>query len=243
MTYVGADGCKGGWLTVILSAESGWQVEVFPDIFSLWDRCKDARLILLDVPIGLPDENIKHRMCDKEARKLLGSPRRASVFPAPSREVVYAYAKSYDEAKEINATVTGKKLSKQSYKLVPRVLEVDKLLSSDEFARSCIKETHPEVCFWAFNGSTAMQYPKNKKVGFQERMGVLNKVYSATEEIVDYALKLPRQEVAKDDILDALAAAVTASAVERGLTVIPQKAESDSRGLPMEMVYYCGTLG
>ena len=243
MLYVGADICRAGWLAVTLSPPDGWQVAVFADIFGLWDSCKDARLILLDVPIGLPHKDKKERACDAEARKLLKS-RRSSVFPAPSRDAVYAYAKSYEEASQINARTIGKKLSRQSFGLITRIRQVDQLLSNDAFARSCIKETHPEVCFWALNGYRPMRYAKKGPAGFSERIEVLGAVFAGAGEIVDFALsEFRRSRVARDDILDALAAAVTASAVEKGLTPIPQEAEFDARGLPMEMVYYPADLG
>ena len=44
--------------------------------------------------------------------------------------------------------------------------------------------------------------------------------------------------VKADDILDALAAAVTALLGNDHLVSIPDEAETDSCGLPMEMVYY-----
>lgn len=243
MIYVGADVCRAGWLAVTITPENGWRVAVYADIFGLWDQCKDAGLILLDVPIGLPDGKKKARACDKEARQLLG-PRRPSVFPAPSRDAVYAYGKSYKEASEINAGTIGKKLSKQSWGLIPKIRQVDQLLLNDDFARSCIKEVHPEVCFWALNGFRPMRYAKRGQAGFRERLGVLHRAYPASGDIVNYTLsEFRRREVAGDDILDALVAAVTASAAEKGLTPIPQEAEYDSEGLPMEIVYYPADLG
>ena len=44
-------------------------------------------------------------------------------------------------------------------------------------------------------------------------------------------------DVADDDILDAMAAAITASTNPAALKTLPEHPTMDSRGLPMEMVY------
>lgn len=44
MFYVGVDACRVGWLAVILEEKDSWQLEVFPNISSLWEQCKGASL-------------------------------------------------------------------------------------------------------------------------------------------------------------------------------------------------------
>ena len=90
MVYVGVDACKAGWFAVVLQEENKWEFGVFPDISVLWNQYRQARLILIDIPIGLVDSGIHERICDKEARTLLGPPRSSSVFPVPSRPAVYS---------------------------------------------------------------------------------------------------------------------------------------------------------
>lgn len=89
-----------------------------------------------------------------------------------------------------------------------------------------------------------MIYKKKVKEGYQERIGVLRSVYHDSDTIIEHALrKYPRNMVAKDDILDALVAAVTAYEGSRGgFCLLPNRPESDSHGLPMEMVYYIRRL-
>jgi len=235
MQYIGVDACKYGWFAVSLD-EEGWQIKTFSNIFSLWNCYKDAALVLVDVPIGLRERDNNERLCDKEARKLLGYKRGSSVFPVPCRAAVYA--KSYEEASKINQNNTGRKLSKQSWGIIPKIKEVDQLLSSNMAARAKIREIHPEVCFWAFTGYKPMTYSKKKGLGFEKRLEVLSSIYPKTQDVVDSALSTYlRREVAKDDILDALVAAVTASMAKRGLLTIPVTLETDMVGLPMEMVY------
>ena len=87
-----------------------------------------------------------------------------------------------------------------------------------------------------------MKFPKKKRDGYLERREILFSVYPHTKALVDDALrKYKRCEVASDDILDALVAAVTAFKGRQGLSSIPQTPEIDSKGLSMEMVYSTGT--
>ena len=67
---------------------------------------------------------------------------------------------------------------------------------------------------------------------------MLQSVYPNTKDIINRALSAyKRKEVAKDDILDALSAAVTAAVGVQRLVSIPEKIEFDSRSLRMEIVH------
>jgi predicted RNase H-like nuclease len=233
--FVGVDGCKMGWFAVSLTQGVKWKVQVFPDILSLWNQCRDARLILIDVPIGLRNSGFSERQCDKAARKLLGRPRSSSVFPVPCRDAVYADA---TKASDINERLTGRRLSKQALGIIRKIREVDKLLAVDNNARSVMKEIHPELCFWALNGRAPMKYHKKDERGLLERKQVLRGVCSFIDDLVSYALEKNRGKVAEDDIIDALAAAVTASRSICRLSFVPDSPEIDSMGLPMQMAYY-----
>jgi len=236
MTYIGVDACKAGWFAVVLEGKTNWKVNVFRDVFSLWNQHKDARLILIDIPIGLRDSGSNERSCDKPARRLLGRKRGSSVFPVPCRAAIYA---NVTEASDINKRLTDRRLSKQVLGIIPKIKEVDELLSADMTARSRIREIHPEICFWALNGKKSMTFSKKDERGIQERKEALISVYPYCGDIFNYAEReYIRKEVARDDILDALVAAVTASKERQGISTIPENPVFDSKGLPMEMVYY-----
>jgi len=236
MVYIGVDACKKGWFAVTLIDNTSWKVNIFTNISSLWNQCKDSRLILIDIPIGLRDSGSNERSCDKPARRLLGRKRGSSVFPVPCRVAIYA---NVTEASDINKRLTDRRLSKQVLGIIPKIKEVDELLSADMTARSRIREIHPEICFWALNGKESMTFSKKDERGIQERKEVLISVYPYCGDIFNYAEReYLRKEVARDDILDALVAAVTASKEKQGLSTIPENPVFDSKGLPMEMVYY-----
>lgn len=237
--FVGADGCHAGWFAVAIREDGKWETGVFEDVESLWKKYRRASVILLDIPIGLRDGGTLERLCDKRARKLLGGKRGSAVFPAPCRKATRERA--YREASRANKDTTGRGLSRQTWSIIPKIKEVDELLSQDNSARRRVREIHPEICFWAL-ACHPMQHSKKTREGYLERMEVLRSVYPRTDELLTDALaKCRRKDVARDDILDALSAAVTATVGKEKLVSLPEPPERDSRGLPMQMVYrpYC----
>ena len=81
---------------------------------------------------------------------------------------------------------------------------------------------------------------KKKGCGIVERIRVLTEVEPRTKEIFNEGCHMfPRRCVARDDILDALAAAVTAyRGYPDALQTLPEIPPNDDRDLPMEMVFW-----
>ena len=232
---IGVDGCPAGWFFVALepSGRSRWGiVRALADLVG--DTSEPAR-IFVDIPIGLLN-GAGPRECDQMARRALGGRRASSVFPAPARPVLDAV--DYEDAKRLSRGATGKALSRQSFAILQRCREVDRLLRDDAKARRIVREIHPEVCFWAFAGRRAMEHNKKKEEGFRERIELLKRIRpSAEQEIEDVLRQFKRREVARDDAVDALAAALTASEPAAALRTLPQQPPEDRGGLRMEMVY------
>jgi predicted RNase H-like nuclease len=234
MFYIGVDAAKGKWLAIKLSDDGTWEVRLFDTIKEIWDRFSYAESILIDMPIGLREGGSEGRLCDNIARGLLG-PRRSSVFSVPCRATLEA--KNYEEAKKISIAKTGKSITIQSWSIIPKIREIDEFLNGNASAKVKIREIHPEVCFWALNGGKPMELNK-KKGGFDERRRVLRRLFRHTDKVILLAKSELIGIVADDDILDALVAAVTAYFGNGRLKALPERPEIDSRGLPMEMVYY-----
>jgi predicted RNase H-like nuclease len=233
--FLGADGCKAGWLTVLLTENNDWRVDVFPDVSSLWNKYSRVSVILLDVPIGLRERGHEERTCDKKARELLGPKRGPSVFRVPCRSAIYA--ESHETASNINKQITGRRLPLQTWNIIPKIREIDIFLSNNESARLRVREIHPEICFWALAGHP-MKHKKKKPEGRLERTQVLKSICPQTDDIIKHTLSTYRRnKVARDDILDAISAAVTAMVGIQRLVSIPEAPEFDSHGLRMEMVY------
>lgn len=239
MYVVGVDGCRAGWVTVRLDLQGGAEAGIFPNFAVLWKKHQQAALILVDIPIGLKDGGREERQCDKEARKFLG-PRKSSVFPVPCRAAVYQ--PDYDAAIRENLHHTGKSIFKAVWQIVPKIREVDELLLSAGESRAKVRESHPEVCFWALNGGKPMAYNKKTGAGMRERQSLLQIALAAIHPslggFLEVAQILKPRGVAPDDFLDALALAATALLGQRhGLAAIPNDPETDARSLPMEMVH------
>jgi predicted RNase H-like nuclease len=237
LNVVGVDGCSSGWFTIQLLNNGGFRTNLCSDISTLWNTYQDAQLILIDIPIGLKEAGSEERLCDKEARKILGQPRGTSVFRSPCWQSTKET--DYQKCSQINERITGKKLSQQSFRIIPKIREVNTFLTENLLARSKIMEIHPELCFHMFSGRS-MKFSKKKSSGYKERIEVLRQIYPDTDLIVNQALfKYKGKSVVADDILDALAAALTAKfGYEYSLKSIPSNPEIDSRGLSMRIMYW-----
>ena len=213
--FVGVDGSRCGWFTVGLRSDSDeCELKAFRCFKDLLAHYATAKLILVDIPIGLPD-GPDGRLCDNQARRKLGHPRRTSVFPTPTRQtaqMVHSGA-NYSSACDNEKVITNKKISKQAFAISGKIHEVDYCLIEKECdSHPVVREVHPEVCFWALKGKP-MTNRKGAQSGVKERINVLQKQYLKPEaqEIFDVACsKFFRKCVAKDDVLDALVASVTA---------------------------------
>jgi predicted RNase H-like nuclease len=233
MKFVGVDGCKGGWFAVITDGRFFWDIGDFESIKSLWTQHKNASLILIDIPIGLPFR--ERRQCDVEARKLLRAPRSSSVFPVPSRSA--AYVEDIEAAKRANRSILDVSLSSQTWGICRKIREVDEFLAISPKAKEIIRESHPEICFWALAGGRSMAHSKKTEEGIAERLDVFKGIDGKCQERYGEALsKYKRKDVAKDDIIDALVLALSAG-IQGDLTRIPAEIEEDERGLVMEIVY------
>ena len=235
----GVDGCKAGWFFIALELSGKIKWGTVSKVAQLVRKADESDPIFVDISIGLPD-GAEERLCDKEARRQLGSPRNTSVFRAPVREALSA--ESYEEAKQISREATGKALTKQTYAIMPKIREVNELLQGCGKARRIVREVHPEICFWALAGEKPMVYSKKKRKGLDERLAVLESVRpSAGEEFEKIREAFPRNKVALDDIVDAMAAVITALADREALRTLPEKPLRDRCNLPMEMVYAAQT--
>ncbi len=231
---IGVDGCRSGWFYVVLnpSGRPDWGVaekleELLPDV-------GESDRIFVDIPIGLLTDR-SERICDGVARSMLRG-RASSVFKAPVRAVLGT--NDYEDAKMRSQNACGIKVSQQAWAIVPKIHEVDDLMRRNDKARHFVREVHPEICFWALNDRHPMNNRKKDKSGFEERKGVLSRWLPNADLLVSSVRqKFLVKQVGNDDIVDALAAAVTALAHSSILRTVPENPPLDDFGLPMEMVY------
>jgi predicted RNase H-like nuclease len=238
-TYVGLDWASKGWFGVVLADDGNWTTDLFPSIWSVWKEYSDADRILVDSPIGLPTDG--RRACDVQAKNRLDSQQR-SVFYTPTRAAVYE--QNLDDAKQINEREAGFSIQNQAWSVVSRIRELDEFLDMYPGARDRVSETHPEVCFYALNGRTPVTESKQTASGLERRRDLLTEEYADARAIYEQSVsRYTEPDYAPtvsgvDDILDALAAAVTARRDADGLSRLPEhNPPADERGLPMQIVY------
>ncbi|WP_323677453.1 DUF429 domain-containing protein [Halorubellus sp. PRR65] len=251
---VGVDATPDGWVAVRYTDRTYQGVQSFADdeeaddsaFRRLVDTYGDEATILVDVPIGLPDED-PARDPERKARENLEN-RQSSVFNVPIREILDE--DDYESANEKQREKSDKGLMRQTFNITHRVREVDGVLRNDHLVRvtqNRIREAHPEVCFWALNDRQDMQFSKSSQpaAAHWERVRTLEAVHSdapdtflenlraAGDEIVTW----DAPELSNDDLLDAFALAVTASTLTGEFETLPEDPSEDETGLTMEMVY------
>lgn len=227
--FVGVDGCRVGWIAVAIDERSRAESGVFPSIDALWTAYDHAQRIMIDIPIGLSDDDL--RECERLARQMLGS-RRSSVFSVPIRAAFNA--KDYTEASAINQRITGKKLSKQTYNIMSKIREVDDFLRRTLSAQAKFYEMHPEVAFTALAGHP-MPYSKKHSLGFMARLNILKRYIPDAERVIQHIYDAHARKLEPDDVVDALVGAVAAKL--GNLRSLPENPIRDRFGLPMRIVY------
>nr|WP_278246542.1 DUF429 domain-containing protein [Clostridium lundense] len=236
-SYVGVDGCKHGYVAVNIT-DNDFEINVFKNIEEICAKYSDSNTILIDMPIGLPENTYDIRP-ETEGRKILSS-RSSCIFTVPCRQAVYE--DDYFMANEINRDILGKGLSKQSFSICSKIKEIDEFLNNASEFKNRILESHPEICFAMFNfdGRMAMPIFENKKTdeGMERRLEVLSRYYEKTDEIREVLYSDDKLKGIKDDIIDALCLSITGMlGYKNGFKTIPQNPMKDSKGLFMQMVY------
>ncbi len=228
----GVDGCPGGWVAVHWDGGACARAELYEGFAALLQG--QADVIAVDMPIGLPD--LAGRDCERLARQRLGQ-RQSSVFAVPSRAA--AMETDYRRSCEVNLAHSDppKKVSKQCFNLLPKIREIDGLITPDMQAR--VFEVHPELAFWALNGEEPLPVAKKIKSranpeGLAFRRALLRANGFPIDSLVTGTW--PKSKVGEDDILDACACAWSAMRIFRGEHVtLPQNPVRDGRGLRMEI--------
>jgi predicted RNase H-like nuclease len=242
----GADGCRDGWVVVLVrpTGEDA-RIEIVPNFSSIAAMRPAPAVVAVDMPIGLPEFSpVKGRHAERLVRPLLGD-RKSSVFRIPSRSAVCLGASDDppdDKARFLRAceiaretSEDGKAFSKQGFYIFRKIVEVDLALRSDPTLAKRTFEIHPEVAFWRLNGEKALGEPKKRRnrpyePGMTLRRGLLTAA-GLPRGLVDSD---PPKGAAADDLLDALACATIARRIHAGIAEpFPNPPPRDAYRLPM----------
>ena len=227
--YIGADGCRGGWIACILD-HSEMRIERYDSIETLIQAYPEFDAFLIDMAVGLRTSADQLRP-DDLARKELG-PRSSSIFPIPCRQAVYAGTE--EEKKQANIKALGKSLPKQTINIIPKIRELDEFLINHPEYNNRILESHPEIDFARLNGAVVLSR-KKEFPGFSERAAILKK-YLPGESFSGMWDRAKELRCNPDDLLDAVCLAVTARLASQGMCeTIPAEPEQDDNGLDMKL--------
>ena len=231
---LGVDGCRAGWLAMRVEWSSGrlaLDYALYPRFAPILEQYPDAAAIAVDMPMGLYESGrVRARPCDQAARQRLGR-RACCVFLPPTRAMLDADA---------YAPLRALGLSVQAYHLIPRIRELDALLTPDLQAR--VWESHPELSFLAITGAP-IPHPKRTAEGYAARVDALRCAFGDAGDAFANALAAFREQVAPkdagmDDFLDACALAWSAQRCLRGESeVCIGDPTHDARGLLMAIRY------
>jgi predicted RNase H-like nuclease len=184
--------------------------------------------VAIDIPIGLPMSGA--RACDLAARRALGPGQGSRVFPVPARGTLEG--NSYEECSELNRRASGTGISKQTFAIMPKIIEVDRWISRVTQAR--VREVHPEVCFRVLNGAP-LAHSKKDDEGRRERLAILARHGVVFDPLAERK-RLASSRVGVDDLIDAAVALVTARRISEGTAAVLGDGARDGRGLRMEIV-------
>jgi predicted RNase H-like nuclease len=217
----GLDGCPAGWVVVTLQDGRVIDVEVVTHVAEVLDDDRAPGAIVgIDMPIGLRDT--PSRGADVAARRLLPG-RASSIFNAPPRSVLDGFVAGsitdHAAASARSVAVTGKGISQQAWRLVPKIAELDRAVA----AGATLLEVHPEVAFAILVGEPLPR--KRSWAGLTTRRGLLERLGIVVPE------RFPGDaDCAPDDVLDAAICAWVADGLASGeppLTVPDRATEFD----------------
>ena len=221
MTFIGIDGCPGGWIVAIFKEYklSWYKISQLDELLSFFET---AELTLIDMPVGLLTNYRKGgRVCDQMARKLLPRHKKSSVFSAPPRSILYE--NNYEHCRHILGLESGG-ISLQSFHLLPKIREVDNFIRSHR--NITLLEAHPELVFQNL-GLNAAPSKKSSE-------GRLNRLDTLRKQDFEFQWP-PPQGFPKEDCLDALALAVRA--IQGNLKTVDPKPLKDTHKLCMKIHY------
>jgi predicted RNase H-like nuclease len=207
---LGVDGCRAGWVGVVLAPDQSAVGVVAASIGELVRAAEAATtcaarldVIGIDMPFHPPEAGL--RPADLAARAHLGR-KASSIFLTPARPVLEAA--TYADACAVARSLDGRAISRQAWGLRRKILEVGAWLAS---APCPVYEVHPEVSFSLLTGAPIVA-SKRTPAGLAARRCALEGVgVVVPPELGDAA------GVGADDVLDAAGVAWSARRIAAGI--------------------------
>jgi predicted RNase H-like nuclease len=223
----GIDGCKYGWIVAEVEPSGGLSIQLIKSLNYLESIISQKAIAGIDIPLAIHEKGF--RMADAEARALLKS-RASTIFSAPALETLHS--DNYTAACEINESICGKKISKQSWFLFSKIKEARTIFCQEQ-KKIKLYEVHPELSFMAMNDMNVIELGKKTNEGFKVRYKLVKKLFPKFN-FEKIRANFKRSDVADDDILDAIAALwSTHKIIANMASYVPKKPET-----PLSKIYY-----
>lgn len=205
MSYLGIDGCRGGWVVAVIDGFGRLTHFIIPSLNDL--PFLSAKLALIDIPLDFANQS--YRSCEIAAQLLLGAKKRASIFLTPQKNTVFA--NNYSEANRLNRLTLGKGLSKQSWNIFTKIKETNLFIKHHPDLP--LYEAHPELCFYLLNNDKPLLSKKSLPEGANDRLRIIAGYDSTYPQVIHETVLLTKRNAVKlDDVIDATILAIRASA-------------------------------
>ncbi len=223
----GVEPCPGGWLVVpgniqgiTMSPQPGYVLTSLADVL---DARPSFSVVALHAPVGLMDKPDERRLCDTNAKDLLGT-RAGAAVTAPSRPLLDA--RTFEEAKEIDPS-----LDIVRWRAMPKAAEAIREVQS--WRQRAVWEVNPELAFRQMNDAKPLRYSRRSVHGLQERRRLLETKLPGTERV----MRARPKGVREGKLLDALADLWTARRIlARAITRLADPPAWDNEGVRMDIV-------
>tara|TARA_B100000767_G_scaffold239865_1_gene235340 strand:- start:197 stop:886 length:690 start_codon:yes stop_codon:yes gene_type:complete len=197
-SVIGIDGCRAGWITAKLDDKNSLSFHIVKNLNDDYLKNNNLSHIGIDIPLEL--SHTGKRLAEIEARVLLKK-RACTIFSPPTLNALTA--KNYIDACEVNFKECGKRISKQSWNLFPKIIETHKFLENNSISKLEVFEVHPELSFMAMNDMRLIEASKKTDIGKEIRIKLILKFFSNFSfESVRNQYK--KNQVLDDDILDSI---------------------------------------
>jgi predicted RNase H-like nuclease len=229
--FIGIDSAPGGWVAAFLQKSRFTSVVFYQTLLSI-PHLRQAKAIFIDMPIGLPAFHQYPRRCDREAKAFLGK-RHSSIFYAPPRNLI-GY-RDYHAANALMKQKCQQGMSRQSFNIIPKIIELDHFIRGGKNRQLPIYEAHPEVCLtqlWSAQQSGIQS--KHTSMGISQRKTlIMNYAQNAVEF---WPAAEPKETQKIDDMLDAMLLAIAAATASYNcFGGVPN--DFDEENLPMRICY------
>jgi predicted RNase H-like nuclease len=198
---IGLDGFRKGWVAVTIDGDR--RSIAFPSDVS-WLVSQHFDRAAIDIPIGMPDDG--DRLCDRLARAQL-KPHGARVFSGARRWLWEQHgdpASANEEAIKREQT----RISLQLWHIGAKIMEVDTFVRAHRHLD--LREVHPELVFLRLNSGVPLS-SKRTEEGLALRSELLT-AHGFTDLHVWLTIDRHGTGAKRDDVLDACAVALAASA-------------------------------